>query len=70
VLHGRGFGVWFPAARPVLGATQSPIEGVPGAVSPEANRQKLEADHSPPFNAEIMKRGAIPPLFPGVVFYD
>jgi hypothetical protein len=70
VLHGRGFGIWFPATRPVLGPTQSSIERVPGTVSPEVNRQKLEADHSPPFNAEVKKRGAIPPLFPGVVFHD
>jgi hypothetical protein len=38
-----------------LGPTQPPIQCVPGALSPVVKRQRLEADHSPPTNAEVKK---------------
>jgi hypothetical protein len=40
-----------------LGPIQPPIQWVPGV-----KWQGCEVDHSPPFNAEVMKVGAIPPL--------
>jgi hypothetical protein len=35
------------------GPTQPPIQWVPGALSLEVKRQGHEADHSPPFSAEV-----------------
>jgi hypothetical protein len=40
-----------------LGHTQPPIQCVPAV-----KRPGLEADHSPPFSAEIKNSGTIPPL--------
>jgi hypothetical protein len=42
-------------SRPVLGSTQR----VPRALSPGAERQRREADHSPPTNAEVEKSRSI-----------
>jgi hypothetical protein len=41
------------ASRKALGPTQPPVQGVPGALSLEVKRPGHEADHSPPFNAEV-----------------
>jgi hypothetical protein len=44
----------FPISfRPALGPTQSPIQWVPGALSPGVKQPGLEADHSPPSSAEV-----------------
>jgi hypothetical protein len=43
------------SSRPVLGSTQSPIQGVPGALSSGVKRSGREADHSPPNSAEVKK---------------
>jgi hypothetical protein len=50
------------ASRPALGATQSPIQCVPGAVSPGIKWQEHEADHLPLSSAVIKNVGAIPNL--------
>jgi hypothetical protein len=41
------------ASRPALMPTQSPIQWVPGAFSPEVKRPGREADHSLPSSAEV-----------------
>jgi hypothetical protein len=40
-------------SRTALGPTQPPIQWVPGALSLGVKRQGREADHSPPFSAEV-----------------
>jgi hypothetical protein len=45
-----------------LGHTQPPIQWVPGAISLGIKRPGHEADHSPPFSAEVRNDGAIPIL--------
>jgi hypothetical protein len=50
------------AYKPALGPIQPPIHWVPGALSPGVKRQGREADHSPPFSAEVKNGGAIPPI--------
>jgi hypothetical protein len=40
--------LFLESSRPILGLTQPPIEGVPVFKRPE-----LEADYSPPTNAEV-----------------
>jgi hypothetical protein len=50
------------ASRPALGLTHSPIQCVPGALSPGVKQPRREADHSPPSSAEVKNGGAIPPL--------
>jgi hypothetical protein len=40
-------------SRPALGPNQPPIQWVPGALSLEVKRQGREADHSPPYSAEV-----------------
>jgi hypothetical protein len=42
-------------SRPALGPTQSPTQWVLGAFSPGVKRPGREADHSPPFSAEVKK---------------
>jgi hypothetical protein len=63
-LDNRGVGVRVPigsiilfytSSRPALGPTQSPIQWVPGALSPGVKRPGREADRSPPANAEVKK---------------
>jgi hypothetical protein len=48
--------------RSFLGPTQSPIQWVPGALSPEVEWDVREADRSPPSVAKLKNGGAIPPL--------
>jgi len=43
-----GIFLFTTASRPALGPTQPPIQWVPGV-----NRSGCEADHSPPFSAEV-----------------
>jgi hypothetical protein len=62
-LADRGFRVRFPAgfgffffttvSRTALGATQPPIQWVPGALFLGVKRPGREADHSPPSSAEV-----------------
>jgi hypothetical protein len=56
-------GVWYPAgagiflantSRPILGPTQPPFRRLPGAPSAGGKRLGREADHSPPYSAEVM----------------
>jgi hypothetical protein len=39
----------------IAGPTQSPIDGVPGVLSPGVKRHGIEADHSPSTSAEVKK---------------
>jgi hypothetical protein len=41
------------ASRPALGPTPPPIQWVPGALSQRVKRPGREADHSPPYSAEV-----------------
>jgi hypothetical protein len=41
------------ASRPVLGRTRTPIECVPGALSPGLKWLGHEDDHSPPSSPEV-----------------
>jgi len=41
------------SSRPTLGSIQRPIQWVPGALSLQVNLPGREADHSPPFSAEV-----------------
>jgi hypothetical protein len=62
---GWTIGVQFPAgaiielflhattSRPALGLNQPPFQWVPVALSLGVKRQGREADHSPPFSAEV-----------------
>jgi hypothetical protein len=50
------------ASTLALGFTQPPIRWVQLAISQGVKRPELEADHSPPGNAEVKNGGAIPPL--------
>jgi hypothetical protein len=43
------------SSRPALGATQPPIQWVPGALSPGVKQPVREADHSPPTSAVVKK---------------
>jgi hypothetical protein len=43
------------SSRPALRSTQTPIQWVPGALSPGVKRQGREVDHSPPTSAEVKK---------------
>jgi hypothetical protein len=45
----------FTSSRPVLGPTQTPIQWVPGFLSPGVKRPGCEADHSPPTSAVVKK---------------
>jgi hypothetical protein len=47
------FNIGHNTANRVLGHTQPPIQWVPGAFSLGVKRPGREADHSPPFSAEI-----------------
>jgi hypothetical protein len=53
------------ASRPALGATQLPIQWVPGALSLGVKQLWHEADHSPPSSAEVENAWSyisIPPI--------
>jgi hypothetical protein len=60
-LDDRGVGVRVPvgsrivSSRPALGSNQSPIQWVPGALSPGVKRPGCEVDHSPQTSAEVRK---------------
>jgi hypothetical protein len=41
----------------------SSIKCVSGGSFPELNRQRHEADYSPPVSAEVSNGGALPPIF-------
>jgi hypothetical protein len=43
------------SSRQALGLTQSPIQWLPGALSPTVKLSEREADHSPPASAEVKK---------------
>jgi hypothetical protein len=50
----RGLGIiLITVSRTVLGPTQPPMQGVPGALSLVVKRPMREADHSYPSNAEV-----------------
>jgi hypothetical protein len=51
----------FMASTPALRPTQPPLQGVPGAVSPDIKRPGREADLLSPSSFEV-NVGAIPPL--------
>jgi hypothetical protein len=74
-LDDRGYRVQFPtgmgaflfttASRTVLGPTQPPIQWVPWALSLGVKGPGREADHSPPFSAEVKnawKSTSTPPI--------
>jgi hypothetical protein len=48
-----GIFLFHTASRPVLGPTEPPIQWVPGALSLGLKRPECEADHSPPYSAEV-----------------
>jgi hypothetical protein len=50
---GAGIFLLTTASRPALGPTQPPIQWVPGALSLGVKRPGREADHSPPYSAEV-----------------
>jgi hypothetical protein len=43
----------FASSTPALESIKPPIQWVPEAVSPAAKRPGHEADHPPPYNAEV-----------------
>lgn len=43
-----------------LGLKQSPIELIPGALSPGVKQSRREANYSPPSRAEVKNGGPIP----------
>jgi hypothetical protein len=47
---------------PALGPNQPPIQWVPGALSLGVKQPGCEAENSPPSNAEVKMRGAMPPF--------
>jgi hypothetical protein len=51
--QGLGIFLFATASRPAVGSTQPPMQWVPGALSPEVNRQGREADHSSQSSAEV-----------------
>jgi hypothetical protein len=50
---GVGIFLFTTASRPSLGPTQPPIQWIQWAISMMVKRQGREADHSPPFSAEV-----------------
>jgi hypothetical protein len=58
------------ASRSSVGLTQSPLEWVPGALSPRLKRPVRKSDHSPPSSAEVENAWSYtptPPFLYGVV---
>jgi hypothetical protein len=51
--QGLGIFLFATACRPALGPTQSPIQWVPGTLSPSVKRPVREADHLPPSSTEV-----------------
>jgi hypothetical protein len=63
LIPGRGKIFLFSiAAVPSLRPTQPRIQWVQGTVFPAVKWQGREADHSPPFSAEVKNGGAVPQL--------
>jgi hypothetical protein len=56
ILAGARFFLFSTASRP------SPIQGIPGTISPGVKRPGREGDHSPPSSAEVKNGLAIPSL--------
>jgi hypothetical protein len=52
----------YTASRPALGATQHSIQWVPEVLSLRIKRRGSEADHSPPYAANVKNVVAMPPL--------
>jgi hypothetical protein len=52
---GRVKNFHFSLPRPAQRFIQSPIQWMPGALSPGLKRQGREADHLPPTSAEVKK---------------
>jgi hypothetical protein len=50
---GLGIFLFTTASRTALGPTQPLIQWVPGALSLGVKQPGCEADHSPPYNAEV-----------------
>jgi hypothetical protein len=48
-----GIFLFTKASRPALESTQSPIQGVPGALSLGVKRPVRETDHSPPSSSKV-----------------
>jgi hypothetical protein len=48
--------------KPARGLTRTPVEWVPGAVSPGVKRLWREVDRSPPSSAKAKNGGAVPPF--------
>jgi hypothetical protein len=62
---GLGIFLFTTAFRTVLGPTQPPIQGVPGALSLGVKLPVRETDHSPPASAEVKnewKYTSTPPI--------
>jgi hypothetical protein len=47
--------LFYTSSKPALGSTQTPIQWILGALSPEVKRQGGEAGHSPPASVEVKK---------------
>jgi hypothetical protein len=47
-----GFLLFVTESRPGLGPTQSPVQWVPGILTPGSRLSEREADHSPPSSPE------------------
>jgi hypothetical protein len=59
-LAGQEIFLYSTASTPALGPTESPIQWVPGALSPEIKQPGSEADLSSPSSAEVKSGGAKP----------
>jgi hypothetical protein len=61
-IPGRGnIFLFSTASRPAMGPTQPLIQKVPRALFQRAKRSGSEADHSPPFSAEVKNGEALLP---------
>jgi hypothetical protein len=56
------FFLFSTSSTSALGTTQTPVPWVPGALPQGVERPEREADHSPPYIAEVNNGEAIPPL--------
>jgi len=54
--QGLGIFLFATASRLDLGPTPPPIQWVPGSLSLGVKRSRREADHSPPYRAEVKER--------------
>jgi hypothetical protein len=60
--RGKEIFLYTTASRPALGPTLLSIQWVLGIIFPGVKRPGREADHSPPFSAEVKNVGALLPL--------